>query len=169
MFAPILGTVMPDSLTDRAEDTFWSRHANPKSGWSRVPTGPVLMYAVYRRNWRLLLAGLAWAALNPFLFPPPESEDAWMTRAVLAERWWVREKHNSTVGLGYPNVCNTAGALAFCYALYAAVRRRPVGTTLATATAVALKFWWLRVLVRRYDDRPYVFDPEYERKTRMAT
>ena len=26
-----------------------------------------------------------------------------MTRAVLAERWWVREKTNQTVKLSYPN------------------------------------------------------------------
>lgn len=142
---------MDDSHSERAEAVFWRRHSNPKSGWSRVPTGPVLVYALYRRDWRLLLAALVWAALNPFLFPPPETEDAWMTRAVLAERWWVREETNRTVGLGYPNVCNTGGALAFLYALSTAWRKQPVRTTIATLAAVGLKFWWLRMLVRRFD------------------
>jgi hypothetical protein len=76
-----------------------------------------------------------------------------VTRAVLAERWWVREKGNRTIGLSYPNICNTAGALAFIYTLYAAWQQRPSGTTLGTVAAVGLKFWWLRVLVQRYDDR----------------
>ena len=136
----------------RAEELLWSRHANPKSGWSRVPTGAVLVYAVYRRDWRLLLAGLLWAAANPFLFSPPETDDAWMTRAVLAERWWVREQGNGTVGLSYPNVCNAVGGLAFLYALVAAWRRRPVGAAVGTTLGSGLKLWWVGVLVRRYDD-----------------
>jgi hypothetical protein len=140
-------------LPEQFEDQFWTRHSNPKSGWTRVPSGAVIVYAVYRRNWRLLGAALAWTAINPFLFSPPETEDAWMTRAVLAERWWIREETNRTVGLGYPNICNTAGALGFIYALSAAWRQSPKGATLGVAASVGLKLWWLRVLVDHYDRR----------------
>lgn len=145
---------MSETLPERLESTFWRRHSNPGSGWSRVPTGAVMMCAVYRRDWRLLGAALAWAAVNPFLFSPPDTEDAWMTRAVLAERWWIHEAHHRTVGPGYPNVCNTVAAIGFCYALYAAWRQRPAGAALGTAASVGLKLWWLRVLVQRYDTRP---------------
>jgi hypothetical protein len=72
---------------------------------------------------------------------------------VLAERWWVRAESNLTVGLTYPNVCNTAGALGFLYALYAAWRRSPNGATLGVMASVGLKLWWLRELVERYDRR----------------
>lgn len=144
---------MSTSPGERFEDRLWARHSNPRSGWSRVPTGPVIVYALYGRRWRLLLAALLWTAVNPVLFPPPETEDAWMTRAVLAERWWIREEENRTVGPNYPNICNTVGALAFVSALVAAWRRRPVGATLGTVLGVGLKLWWLRVLVRRYDER----------------
>lgn len=132
--------------------TFWRRHSNPLSGWSRVPTGPVIVFAIYRRDWRLLGVALCWTVINPILFAPPETEDAWMTRAVLAERWWL-VAGNGTVGLDYPNVCNGVGGLAFGYAVYAAVRRRGRAAAAATAVGVALKFWWLRALVRRYDAR----------------
>ncbi len=142
---------MSGNVIEQFESVMWRRHANPKSGWSRVPTGAVLAYAVYRRDWRLLAAALAWTALNPFLFSPPESEEAWMTRAVLAERWWITEQRNATVGFGYPNLLNTCGAAGFCYALYAAWRQRPAGTALGVALSVGLKLWWLRVLVDRYD------------------
>ena len=87
----------------------WRRHANPRSGWTRVPTGAVLVYAVYRRDVRLLVASLVWTAINPFLFSPPETEDAWMTRAVRAERWWIYEEGNATVGPDYPNMVNAVG------------------------------------------------------------
>lgn len=138
---------------DRLEEFFWARHANPKSGWLRVPTGPLLVYAVYNRRWRLLLATLAWAGLNPFLFSSPRTDDVWMTRAVRAERWWIRERGQRTVGRSYPNVCNLWSAAAAVVALVAAWRRRPVLTVLSTVTSVAGKLWWLRAIVRRYEDR----------------
>lgn len=135
------------------ENRFWSRHSNPKSGWTRVPSGAVIVYAIYRRNWWLLGAALMWTAINPLLFSPPETEDAWMTRAVRAEQWWVREKKNSTVGFEYPNSCNTAGAFGFVYALYAAWRHSPRRAALGVIASTGLKLWWLRVLVNRYDQR----------------
>jgi hypothetical protein len=144
--------MVPD-LPERLVDSAWARHSNPKSGWTRVPSGAVVVYAIYDRNWRLLGAALVWTALNPFLFSPPGTEDAWMTRAVLAERWWIEEEGNRTVGLGYPNACNTAGALGFLYALYAAWRRSPTGAALGVVASVGLKLWWLRVLVDHYDQR----------------
>ncbi|PCR90300.1 DUF6653 family protein [Natrinema ejinorense] len=145
---------MVGGIIEQCEERFWRRHSNPKSGWTRVPLGAVIVYAIYRRNWRMVGAALAWTAINPFLFSPPDTEDAWMTRAVLAERWWIREESNRTVGLDYPNVCNTVGALGFVYALYAAWRRSPTGVTLGVVASVGLKLWWLRVLVKHYDERP---------------
>jgi hypothetical protein len=135
------------------EDWFWARHSNPKSGWSRIPAGPILALALYRRDWGLLLATLVWAALNPVLFSPPENEEAWMTRAVLAERWWIREEGNGTIGATYPNVLNAGSALAAVGTLYAAWRRRPVGTGVFVVLTVGLKSWWLVELVRHYDAR----------------
>jgi len=111
-----------------------------------------MVLAVYRRDWRLLAATLVWTAVNPVLFSPPDNEDAWMTRAVLAERWWLRQD-NRTVGLGYPNVCNAVASTGFLAALLAAWRRRPVGMAVGTALSVGLKLWWLRELVRQYDER----------------
>ncbi len=139
---------------DQLEDRFWTRHSNPKSGWSRVPTGPLLVYGVYRRRWRLVGLALLWTVLNPLVFPPPADQEAWMTRAVLAERWWVRERGNRTVGAAFPNILNTGSAIASIYALFAAWKRRPADATVGTVLMVGLKLWWLRILVRRYDGRP---------------
>ncbi|WP_331714143.1 DUF6653 family protein [Halobacterium sp. CBA1126] len=101
----------------------------------------------------MLAAALLWAAVNPFLFSPPDDESAWMTRAVLAERWWIREEGNRTTGFDGPNAYNTGGALAAVYAVYAAWKRRPAGAAVGTVLLVGLKLWWLELLVRRYDRR----------------
>lgn len=144
---------MTAQLSDSVQDWFWACHSNPKSGWSRVPTGAVIVYAVYQRDWRLLAAALLWTVINPILFAPPETEDAWMTRAVLAERWWLAERDSGTMGLAYPNICNTGGALASLWALYAAWRRRPISAAVAALAMSGLKLWWLREIVQRYDAR----------------
>jgi hypothetical protein len=156
---------MTDPTERGVEAVLWERHANPKSGWTRVPTGAVIVYAVYRRDPWLLVAALCWAAINPFLFSPPETDDAWMTRGVLAERWWVRKRGNGTVGLSYPNVCNTGSALAFGYALLAAWRRRPAGAAIGAVLGSGLKLWWIGVLVRRYDATVVVRETVSERET----
>jgi hypothetical protein len=140
-------------LPEDFEERFWRRHANPKSGWTRVPTGPILVYALYHRNWGLIAATLGWIVLNPLVFSPPETDDAWMTRAVLAERWWVREENQGTVDLSFPNVLNLGGALGFLYAVYGTVRRRPGPATIGAVVSVVLKLWWLKVLVEHYEAR----------------
>jgi hypothetical protein len=138
---------------DEMTETFWRRHSNPKSGWSRTLTLPVLLYAIYRRDGRLFGAVVAFAVFNPVLFSPPETDDAWMTRVVLAERWWTAETNRGLFDASYPNVLNLFTSLATGYALLAAWRRRPVEAALAGAASMGLKFWYVGALVRRYDAR----------------
>ena len=146
---PSDGASSPPTPTrrQRLADVFWTRHASPWSSGTRILATPVLMYAIYARKRRLLLATLAFVAVNPVLFPEPARTDRWLSRIVLAEREWT-EAGNGTVGLGYPNVLNLLNVPASLLAVYAAVRRRPVATVLATAAAMALKLWWVDAIVR---------------------
>lgn len=134
-------------------ETFWDRHSNPKSGWSRAGLTPVLLYAVYRRNWKLLVAAVAFTFLNPILFSPPEDEDAWMTRVVLAEEWWTEEQNEQLFGLSYPNVLNLLNVPVSLYAFVTAYRKQPVRAAICGVASMALKFWYVGELVRRYDAR----------------
>jgi len=131
----------------------WRRHENPKSGWSRVPLLPLYLYAVYHRDARLFVAALVWTVVNPVAFPPPERDDAWMTRAVRAERWWTETRGESLFGVAYPQVLNVVSVGATAVAVAAAVRQRPRTTTLAGAAATALKLRFVAALVSRYDRR----------------
>ena len=132
-------------------DAFWERHSNPKSGWSRTLLGPLLLFALYRRDWRLLVLTVAFTVVNPLLFGRPDPEtDSWMTRAVQAERWWLAAG-NGTIGLGWPNVLNAVNVPTFLYALVAAYRRRPFRAAVAMAASMGLKFGWIELIAREYD------------------
>ncbi|MWV40180.1 DUF6653 family protein [Natrialba sp. INN-245] len=133
------------------EEWFWMRHSNPKSVWTRIPVAPAVAYAIYRRSWRLLLLSILWGVVNPILFSPPKDEEAWMTRGVLAQQWWVRGEGHGILGVSKPNIFSTAAVLTSIYTLYAAWRQRPLKTALGTILTVVLNFWWLRHLVERYD------------------
>ena len=139
-----------DGLDDLRE-TFWRRHSNPKSGWSRVLVTPALLWAIYHRRWRAAVAVLAFALANPLLFASSDDDDAWMTRVVLAERWWTTERGAGLLDRSYPNVLNLLNVPVTGYALAAAYRRRPRRAALFGALSMGLKFWYVGALVRRYD------------------
>ncbi|WP_435195784.1 DUF6653 family protein [Natronomonas sp. EA1] len=127
-------------------DWVWARHANPKSGWTRVAITPLLASAIYHRQPRLLLLVLGWTVVNPVAFSPPENADSWMTRGVLAERAWLADG-NRTVGTDWPNVLNLANAPVTGYFLWATLRKRPVHTVLATVLLAGLKLWWVDEII----------------------
>ncbi|WP_255168690.1 DUF6653 family protein [Natrononativus amylolyticus] len=144
---------MASAVPDEGDEWFWRRHSNPKSVWTRILLAPAIAYAIYRRSWRLLVLSILWGVVNPIVFSPPKDEEAWMTRGVLAQQWWVREEGHGILGVSKPNIFSTAAVLTSIYTLYAAWRQRPLKTALGTILTVVLKFWWLRHLVDRYDRR----------------
>ena len=134
-------------------DWVWARHANPKSGWSRVALLPLFAYGLYRRDPRVLAAAVVWTVVNPVAFPPPEDAEAWMTRGVLAERAWLAAD-NRTVGLGWPNVLNLVSGAGSAYLVWAALRRRPGHTVLATFVVAGAKLRWIDEIVELTDTTP---------------
>ncbi|WP_247729744.1 DUF6653 family protein [Halovivax limisalsi] len=133
------------------EEAFWERHSNPKSGWSRVLVLPALLYALYHRNWKLAGITVVFTAINPLLFSSPKKNDAWMTRVVLAERWWTEEQEQRVIGVSYPNVLNLLNVPVTGYAAVSAYRKQPIRATLGGLASMMLKFWHVGSLVRRYD------------------
>ena len=72
------------------------RHANPWSFWTcAATTSPPIRLAAWSRveigEWAWPLLGLVvlWTSLNPRVFPPPEHDDGWASRAVFGERDWL--------------------------------------------------------------------------------
>ncbi len=86
------------TILERIADAFaldeegWQQHANPMSGWTRVPVLPVMALAIWSRDWIgwwcvvPIALIIVWAYVNPRAFPRPASTTAWVSRAVMGER-----------------------------------------------------------------------------------
>lgn len=76
----------------------WQRHANPWSVYTRIPIPALMAVAVWSRDWigwwslAPVAAVVAWAAVNPTFFQPPQSLNHWASRAVLGETLWADRK-----------------------------------------------------------------------------
>jgi hypothetical protein len=136
----------PSRYWRRFRETLWERHANPRSGWSRVLVLPVLMYGIYVRRPRVVAGAIGFTIVNPVLFSPPTDDDAWMTRVVLGERMYYRhrERRRPVELLNYANGFVTA------YAVHSAYRKRPIKTVFFTAAAMAMKFLFVGYVAEYY-------------------
>jgi hypothetical protein len=144
---------MPFSLHELTQSTtadrlFWSRHANPLSGWSRFAAFPLVMYALYERRWRLAAGTVLFIVVNPVLFAPPTDVDNWMSKVVLGERLWIQHGDGSREYNAY----NVAGMIAFVYGLYAIYRRYTLRAAVCTLAVMVFKLLFVDEMVRFYED-----------------
>lgn len=150
------------------DDATWARHSNPVSGWSRVSILPLLALAVWSREWVgwhaiwLVAAIVIWTWLNPRLFPPPQSNSAWMTQGVLGERIWLARKstpipsHHANVAI----VLNIAAGIGVLL-LAAGLWRLDFGLTLAgLVLSIGAKLWFLDRMVWLRSEQSSVAKPE---------
>ncbi|MBR0672813.1 DUF6653 family protein [Neoroseomonas soli] len=135
----------------RMDEATWARHANPWSGWTRVPALPLLALAAWSRAWigwwGLLPVAVvfAWVWVNPRLFPPPRRWDGWMTRGVLGERnWLARDRtpvpaHHRLV----PHILTAIGAVGLALAAYGVAALAVWAAIGGVAIATLAKMWFV--------------------------
>ncbi|MFC7077293.1 DUF6653 family protein [Haloarcula halophila] len=148
----------------RFADALWRRHANPLSGWYRAVVLPLLLYGIYTRRPRLVVAALTFTVVNPVLFPPPEDADAWMTRVVLGERMYYRHRE----GRRPVDLLNYVNGPVSAYAVYAAYRRQPLRTAAATVLSMVLKFAFVASVARYYEQNRGQYPeavPDFDRRS----
>ncbi|MEM1288117.1 MAG: DUF6653 family protein [Pseudomonadota bacterium] len=83
------------------DDRAWARHANPWSVWTRFTCLPLLVLAIWSRQWLgwgalpLFLLAAAWTWYNPRAFAPATDFSSWAARATLGERVYLaRDEFN---------------------------------------------------------------------------
>jgi hypothetical protein len=134
------------------KEDVWARHSNPKSGWSRMAAGFVIVGAFYHRKWKVVGLTVLFLILNPVLFrEPTEESDDWMYKVVQAEERWT-DDGNRLIGLDYPQILNTASIPVGLYGLYAAYKRKPISTMAFTIASQGLNQWCMKEIIEYYEE-----------------
>ena len=142
------------------DDATWLRHANPWSVWSRASVLPLVVLAIWSRNWlgwwswAAVAAAVAWMWANPRVFHRPKNMDNWASRGVLGERVWlnrdavpVPERHRVV-----PHVLNVVTALGTAFVVWGLVTLAVWPTLFGSVLIYCGKLWFLDRMVWLYED-----------------
>lgn len=145
----------------RLDDEGWSRHANPWSGWTRILTClPLLALAIWSRTWlglwSLIPISLAilWIWLNPRAFSGAQDDSAWVTKAVIGERFWTN-RHQQPVPERHrliPHILNIASLLGFPLLTWGLITLQIWPTAMGIFLITGAKLWYLDRMVVLYQD-----------------
>ncbi|MBX7481619.1 DUF6653 family protein [Qipengyuania qiaonensis] len=143
------------------DDEGWARHANPWSGWTRFITClPLLALAIWSRVWlgwwALVPIGLAllWIWANPKAFGPAKSDDAWISKGVLGERFWssrstmeIPERHRIL-----PHLLNLVALAGLPFLVWGLVALQIWPTAVGVALIIGGKLWYIDRMAILYGD-----------------
>jgi hypothetical protein len=142
-------------------DDGWERHANPASVWTRFAALPLLIVAIWSREWigwwSLVPTALAvaWVTGNPVFFSPPHSTRNWASQGVLGERIFVH-RDTTTIPPQYatrvPHLIQVLQAVGLVPLVYGLVELDPTTTVLGLIIVQGAKLWYLDRMVLLFND-----------------
>lgn len=144
----------------RMSDEAWRRHANPWSVWTRFAAIPLMLLAIWSRQWIgwWCLAGVAavavWLWLNPHVFPPVSVPRSWAAKGIYGERMWLEDRgavspdHRAVLRL---LVCT--GLAGFALVAYGLVALEIWPTVFGATLVVFGQLWRIDRLGLLYEER----------------
>jgi hypothetical protein len=142
-------------------DGGWERHANAASVWTRFAALPLVVLAIWSRDWigwwSLVPTVLAvvWMAINPVFFKPPRSTRNWASQSVLGERIFVQRDHASLPAqytTRAPQLIQLFQAVGLVPLVYGLVQLDVTTAVLGLLIVQGAKFWYLDRMVLLFDD-----------------
>ena len=142
------------------DDAAWTRHANPWSVWTRFSCLPLIVLAIWSRDWigwwALLPLALAlwWTWYNPRAFGPPVRTDSWASRGTFGERIFLNRKNtpipdHHTRAAWILTAGSAVGAMILVYGL---VVLNGWATICGLFVTIVPKLWFVDRMVWLYAD-----------------
>lgn len=150
------------------DDEAWARHANPWSVWTRFSCAPLIVLAIWSRDWigwwALLPSALAllWTWLNPRLFTPPLRSDNWASKGTFGERVFLNRhavpipNHHLRMG----RLLTLGSALGMIALIHGLVVLDARTTIFGLVVAIGAKVWFVDRMVWLYEDMKHA-TPDY--------
>lgn len=142
------------------DDEAWARHANPWSVWSRFSCAPLIVLAIWSRDWlgwwALLPLALAlfWTWLNPRLFAPPSRTDSWASKGTFGERVFLNRDAMPIPGhhLRVARLLTFVSAFGLLPLIYGLIVLDVRTTVFGLVIAIGAKVWFVDRMVWLYED-----------------
>ncbi len=150
------------------DEAAWERHANPLSAWTRFTCGPLIVLAIWSRDWLgwwsllPLAVALFWTWLNPRIFGPPISTDNWASKGTFGERIFLKRAerpvpaHHERAA----KLLTWVSALGLLPLVYGLVVFDARSTVFGLVVAIGAKVWFVDRMVWLYEDMKDT-SPEY--------
>jgi hypothetical protein len=146
----------------------WMRHANPVSVWTRFSVLPLLVLAIWSRDWIgmwfLIPLGLSlvWLFVNPMLFSPPASTRNWASQGVLGERIWSERKRSELpeqFDSPVPAAAQLVQVVGLVPMVYGLIELDAIAAVTGMLIVQAAKLWYIDRMVLLFDELKG--DPRY--------
>jgi len=131
-------------------DADWRRHANPWSVWTRFTCLPLIVLAIWSRDWiggwsvLPLAVALFWTWANPRAFATPLDYGSWAARATLGERVFLaRDRYGVALHhIRAAHVLTWLSAVGLLPLVYGLVVLDPWATICGLVLVILPKVWF---------------------------
>jgi hypothetical protein len=107
---------------------------------------PLVFMPIWNRSWRQGAILGVWLIVNPVVFPEPEDDKAWATRAMLGEEMWIAKRP-----LDRALALNIGASIFGISGVWGAYKRRPLPTAVCTVGQVVLLLAYWREMALFYE------------------
>jgi hypothetical protein len=142
------------------DDQNWLKHSNPWSVYSRYSVLPILIIAIWSREWIWyyslisILLSVLWAYYNPRFFSKPKTTKTWASRAVFWERVYL--SHAATPipdhHVSMLKIINSVMPIGVSFLVYGLWALSIWPTIIGTVIVIIWKTWFLDRMVWIYMD-----------------
>jgi len=148
----------------------WMRHANPWSVWTRFAVLPLLILAVWSRDWigwwsvAAVALVLVFMMVNPLLFRKSGSTRNWASKSVFGEHIWsdrdTVELPRQFLDSKVPATSTAIQVAGVALLAYGLIQLDPLTTVAGLVLDQTAKAWYLDRMVLLYEDMK-ARNPEY--------